>query len=427
MNLPRLHARTVTVALAVALVTSPGLLSGCGAPSGASGGAASPCPAPGLGPGPGVAPGAIKIGLALSDSGPAAVVDAFKGVRGAVDARVDLQNARGGVGGRRIDLVWQDDQASAAGFSSAVRRLVDRERVFGLIALTVAFGGSAAWLQKKNVPVTGFASSAEWSEYPNAFHFGSLFNKGTVSTFGDYVKAEGGTKAVVVVDPSAATSPTLVTALSASLRSRGVQVVDQVDFTHEISSASSVADELKQSGADALVGSAQAADFIDIYARAKDLGVGINVALNAAGYSSSLLETFGPKMAGMTTISTFAAPGSPAMTAYDNAMTTYSPEMTDPSDEIAIAAYVAADEMIHGLELAGPCPTRAEFIERLRRVTDFTGSGLMPPVDLSKPRAPVLCENFIKADPTGRGFTAVRPPAEFDHDGYWCGQPVPGG
>ncbi|ONH30434.1 ABC transporter substrate-binding protein [Pseudofrankia asymbiotica] len=417
MNLPRLHARTVTVALAVVLVSAPALLSGCSASR-----APGSCPAV-----PGVTPDSIKIGLALSDSGPAAIVDAFKGVRGAVDARVDLQNAHGGVGGRRIDLVWRDDQASATGFSTAVHGLVGHEQIFGLIALTVAFGGSAAWLQAKNIPVTGFASSADWSDYPNAFHFGSLFNKGTVSTFGEYIKAQGGTKAVVVVDPSAETSPTLVTALSASLRSRGIQVIDQVDFTHEISSVSRVADELKQSGADALVGSAQAGDFIDIYARAKDLGAGIKVALNAAGYSSSLLETFGPKMAGMTTISTFAAPGSPAMVAYDNAMSTYSPEMADPSDEIAIASYVATDEMIHGLELAGPCPTRDAFIQKLRAVTDFTGSGLMPPVDLSKPKEPVVCESFIKADQAGRGFTTVPPPAELDHDGYWCGELVSGG
>jgi len=98
-----------------------------------------------------------------------------------------------------------------------------------------------------------------------------------------------------------------------------------------------IADELVKSDADALVGSAQAADFVDIYSQAKDRGAGINVALNAAGYSSSLLAQFGRKMAGMTTISTFAAPDSPAMRTYHDAMTTYSPELADPSDEIAIA------------------------------------------------------------------------------------------
>ncbi|ADP84943.1 ABC transporter substrate-binding protein [Pseudofrankia inefficax] len=421
MDLPRLHGRRVAVALAAVIAIVSTALAGCGGSPVAANQSVNHCTTQA----PGVTANAIKIGLIQPDTGPAEIADMFGGSRSAVQARVDLQNAHGGVNGRRIDLVWGDDQTTPSGFSLAAHDLVDTQQVFGLVALTVVLDGAATWLQSKNVPVTGFASSADWSDFPNVFHFGNLFNKGTVSTYGDYVKAEGGTKAVIVIDPSAATSPNLIAALAASLQSRGVQVVDQVKFTHGMSSASNIAAELQQSGADALVGTAQGADFVDIYSQAMSLGIPIKVALNAGGFSASLLTTFGSKMAGLSTISTFAAPTSPAMKTYSNAMATYSPELRDPSDEIAIASYVAADEMIKGLQLAGPCPTRATFIDRLRQVTDFTGSGLMPPVDLSKPKEPQLCENFVKADPTGRSFTAVPPPAALEHDGFWCGQVVP--
>jgi ABC-type branched-subunit amino acid transport system substrate-binding protein len=364
----------------------------------------------------------IKIGLVVPDTGPGVIVNDFNGARSAVETRIAVQNARGGVAGRKIKLEWRDDQATPTGFSLATRDLVSQEQVFGLVALTVAFNGAADWLAAERVPVAGFASGAEWSDYPNVFHFGNLFNKGTVSTFGDYVKAAGGTRAVVVVDPIAAASPSLITTISASLRSRGVQIVDQIDFTHGISSPARVVDDFESSGADTLIGSAVTSDFVDIYSQVKDLGGQINVALNAGGYSSSMLSAFGSKMAGMTTLTKFATPGSAAMRAYEDAMRTYSPELADPSDEIAVASYVATDEMIRGLELAGPCPTRDAFIHNLRGVTDFTGGGLMPPVDLSKPKEPVLCSNFVKPDAAGRAFVAVPPPAELQHDGYWCGQ-----
>ncbi|WP_307874719.1 ABC transporter substrate-binding protein [Frankia nepalensis] len=364
----------------------------------------------------------IKIGLVLPDTGPPGIVDMFKGARSAVDARVHLQNADGGIHGRGIDLVWGDDQTTASGFSRATRDLVNNQRVFGLVALTLNLSGAAEWLQSKNVPVTGFASSADWSDHPNVFHFGNLFNKGTVSTFGDYLKAQGGTKAVIVVDSSTAAAPDLSAALASSLRSRGVEVVREFEFTHGISSAANIADQLNRSGADALVGTAHVADFVDIYSRAKGLGAPINVALNTAGVSASVLATFGSGMAGLSTISGFAPPDSPAMAAYSNAVSVYSPELADASDEIAISSYVAADQMIQGLLLAGSCPTRAMFIDKLRQVTDFTGSGLIPPVDLSKPKEPQVCETFTKVDPTGSSFAMVPPPAALDHAGFWCGE-----
>jgi hypothetical protein len=112
------------------------------------------------------------------------------------------------------------------------------------------------------------------------------------------------------------------------------------------------------------------------------------------------------------------------MNAYQNAMTVYAPELADPTDELALAGYVAADEMIQGLQLAGPCPTRQAFIQTLRRVTDFTASGLIPPINLTQPTQPILCENFINVDPTGHRFIPISPPAALNRDGYWCGEPL---
>jgi len=110
--------------------------------------------------------------------------------------------------------------------------------------------------------------------------------------------------------------------------------------------------------------------------------------------------------------------------AYRSAMSTYAPEAPDPSDDLALAGYVAADEMIQGLLLAGPRPTRQQVIQKLRRVTNFTAGNLIPPIDLSQPKQPILRENFMKVDRTGHSLAPVPPPAALDHDGFWCGVPL---
>jgi ABC-type branched-subunit amino acid transport system substrate-binding protein len=207
-----------------------------------------------------------------------------------------------------------------------------------------------------------------------------------------------------------------------SLNRRGIQVVGQTTYTEGVSSPAAAAERLKDSGANVFVGATEATSFIDIYSRAKALGVKLNVALNASGYSAGLLAQRGPDMAGMSIMSGFVGVDSPAMQSYEKAMSTYAPELVDPGDEVALSSYVAADEMILGLQLAGPCPTRAAFIQDLRKVTDFTGSGLIAPVDLSNPMAPDTCFNFLKVDPTGRAFTSVPPPTALGQGGFWCGQ-----
>jgi ABC-type branched-subunit amino acid transport system substrate-binding protein len=419
MILPRLRPLTGVTALA-ALLSSAALFTGCGAASKAVG-LANACPTSE----PGVTPNTVEIGLVYPDTGTADLVKTFSGSRSAVEARIALQNANGGVDGRRIDLVWRDDQSDSRGFSLAAHDLVDTQNIFGLIALTTVLDASAEWLQAQDVPVTGMASSAAWSSYPNLFHFGNLFNKGAVSTFGDYVQHQGGTKAMIIIDPSAGAYQSLVSTYTASLQSRGVQVVGTVPYTAGVTSLASIADQVTRSGADTLIGSALTDGFIDIYSAARRQGAKFNVALNLVGYSADLLARRGPDMAGMSLLTSYAPPDAPGMIAYDRAMNVYSPELADPSNEVVVAAYVAADEMVRGLQLAGPCPTRASFIHNLRQEKEFTGSGLLAPVDLSDPHSPLLCQNFIKVDPTGHSFTTAPPPPALDHDGSWCGQAIP--
>jgi len=43
-----------------------------------------------------------------------------------------------------------------------------------------------------------------------------------------------------------------------------------------------------------------------------------------------------------------------------------------------VFAYISADLMIKGLEMAGPSPTRSRFITKLRTLTGYDANGLLP-------------------------------------------------
>ncbi|ADP79369.1 ABC transporter substrate-binding protein [Pseudofrankia inefficax] len=405
-------------ALAAVIVGLPAALAGCATgTSGAGGHGNNTCQAPGI------TSNKITIGLIYPDSG-GAVAEAFRATRSGVDARVALQNASGGVDGRQIVITWRDDQSSAAAFAVAAHDLVDRQHVFGLIAVSVVMPPSAGWLEKAGIPVTGIATSADWSEHGNLFHFGSLFNKGgAIDVFGKYVRTQNGSRALVVFDPSSAASQDLATQLTMSLQSQGIQVVGEYPYTDNISSPDKVVDRLRVTGADTLVGAAQTDAFVDIYSAARKAGVRLNVALSSAGYSPSLLRMHPGALGGMSVFVDYMPfeDKAPAMDTYQEAMARFAPELADPDDEIALGSYVAADEMIKGLEVSGPCPTRAKFIEKLRQVHDFTGGGLFAPTDISTPTAPTKCFNFLKVNPVGTNFVTV---PSIRPDGFWCGDAV---
>ncbi|OHV40791.1 Leu/Ile/Val-binding protein (LIV-BP) [Pseudofrankia sp. EUN1h] len=414
----RLRAHT---AASAAFLVAASTVMGCSSSSSNATGSHSSCTT-GV---PGVTGDSIKIGLVLPDTG-GAVAEAFRPARGAVEARIDKENAAGGVYGRKIDLTWQDDEANVNVFTNAVQHLVTADQVFGLIAQTVSLTDeSASWLQTKGVPMVGLPSSPIWSNYSNLFHFGSLYNKGgAVDTFGRYIKAQGGTKALLVIDPTSQTSADLAGQLVASVRSQGIAVVGETPYTQDVSDPAKVATQLRQDGADTLIGATQADAFIDIYAAAKAAGVNLKVALSSSNYGPTEIQQRGKDMAGMSMTMAFQSytTNSPAIQAYRDAITTYSPETTSPFDDVAIVSYAAADEMIKGLQLAGPCPTRQSFITNLRKVTSYDAGGLLAPTNLSRPHDPVSCFNFLKVNATGDGYATV--PGNTP-TGFWCGNPVP--
>src|ERR1700691_5916660 len=72
----------------------------------------------------------ILIGTHLSLTGPASSIG--QGFKAGEDMAVAEINAHGGINGRTVKVVYEDDAGTAEGGVSAVRRLIDQDKVFAI-------------------------------------------------------------------------------------------------------------------------------------------------------------------------------------------------------------------------------------------------------------------------------------------------------
>ena len=104
---------------------------------------------------PGLSPQTILVGASLPLSGSLAPVG--EAVRATMNAYFEQLNARGGVYGRRIELVFEDSSGTPAGTLEATRKLVEVKRVFALVGSFEPSGDEATgeYLRRQSVPLIG--------------------------------------------------------------------------------------------------------------------------------------------------------------------------------------------------------------------------------------------------------------------------------
>src|SRR5687768_4020592 len=109
----------------------------------------------------GVTPDRIRLGQAAVFSGPAAELGIQ--MRNGIKAYFDYVNANGGVNGRRLELVTEDDLYEASRAAAASRKLIEEHKVFALLGYVGTPTGAAHLpiVTKAKVPLIGMFTGAE--------------------------------------------------------------------------------------------------------------------------------------------------------------------------------------------------------------------------------------------------------------------------
>jgi branched-chain amino acid transport system substrate-binding protein len=331
------------------------------------------------------------IGLVTDQTGPAA--STYQNVINGVQARIGLQNAHGGVNGHQIKLVTADDATSPTNNMTAAQELISKGALVLIQDSAVAFT-SARVMQQAGIPVVGTGTDGyEWGEQPYTNMF-SLANELWDSKEPVYALSPAiwkGVKRVGSFGYSISPSSTeAATAFGYAAKKAGLNpVYINTSLPFGTVNATSMALSIRNNEVQGIYMPLDDNTNLAIITAARQAGVKLKVAVSATGYGQNLLDDKSAVQAsqGVYFISTAGAPvelNTPATVAMQKALATYGHYHGVPNFG-AYEGWLTADLTIKGLQVAGKTATKQSFIANLRKVTNYTGGGLIPtPVNFTQ-------------------------------------------
>ncbi|MDD2857955.1 MAG: ABC transporter substrate-binding protein [Candidatus Nanopelagicales bacterium] len=327
---------------------------------------------------PGVTPTTINVGWIGSKSGPAATtfLQASEGAR----LRIDQENAKGGVNGRKLVLGIYDDQTNSSSQISAAQKAIG-DNVFGLVATTSTVSMYPT-LKSAGIPIVGFSNPAFGTDN-NAFGIASATTGSNPAIAPTQIlekqKQMGATKIAIINHNSASATASqnalanlvpFVPGLSMVLR-----IADSPQGAHD---ATAEALRIKNSGADAVNYSGFVDGGISLAQALKQQGVTLKSFAVAGLSDPAILKTANGALDGALGQTYGTVPIGVNVRAAKTFAAAMKAAGLNPYAPAGPIGYVGADLFIKGLKVAGKCPTRESFISNLRKVTSYDGAGLLP-------------------------------------------------
>ncbi|HEX4218135.1 MAG TPA: ABC transporter substrate-binding protein [Acidimicrobiales bacterium] len=408
----RFRATRIALTLALTTIVSCAGIVGLGT---ASAGAATNSP--------------ISIALVCTCSGPGG--PEYQGVPGAFRARIDMQNANGGVNGHKISTIVFDDQTNPTQASTAVQEAVSHG-VLGIVSISALFFEGAKYANQASIPVTGsFQDGPEWGQQPYTNMFasdaGSVDPKYPVNTgIGKFLVSKGG-KVVAAygygISPSSTRSA--IGTVQSVIHAGGKQGVLDTSVPFGGSDFTTAALVAKSKNVTGLFAAMDDNSNFALATAMKQAGVKLKAVVFPTGYEPSAItspawtDLQGDYFASL--FRPFQLPNAAtnqmkaALQKYDGFTKSQFPTFEQ------YEAWVGADLMIKGMQLSGKNPTSAGVITSLRHVTSYNAGGLLPsPINYSTifgHDLPRSCEYYLQAQSKGYVPVSTQP---------ICGTDIPG-
>lgn len=328
----------------------------------------------------GVTDSSIKVGTIVPTSGPFALF--YSQTLDGIKARIAQANAEGELGKRKIELVNADDAGDAARNTTAAQQLAEEDKVFGIITESNAGDASGQYLNGQKMPVVGWQLGLPvYGTYPNYFGMQNANTKNIKNEFtsrnADVIKALGGTK-LAIIGSNAANSVVFTEQVkSAANKTKGLKTVY---INHDIpvgtTEFGSVADQIKQSGANSLYTALDNAGNTGLMSALKQAGVKLKPVIFPGGYSPLVLglPTYDDVYFGLEYKPFEVKPSWKGLDDFKKWMGTESPNV--PLSQVTAVGWISANTFIEGIKAAGvSCPTRKAFINNLRLEKGYTANG----------------------------------------------------
>jgi branched-chain amino acid transport system substrate-binding protein len=341
---------------------------------------------------PGVSSSEVTIGLVASLTGFAS--EWGLPIKLGYELAVQEVNAAGGIHGRNIRLIVEDDGWSPPKGIAAIRKLVDRDNVFAISGFVC--GGCVLptldYLQSKNVPLLVSTSTTQQFVTPvrhNTFMMQLPADK-QADLVVELALREFKPKHIGILYQLDAFGQPLYDGTVAALKARGASAaavgtmtVSDTDFNAQIL-------KFKAAGVDLVIAHAFPGPLSTFMKQAHGLKLGARVVTGYAGelpimtklVPHDALEGFAGILstADVTTSTRFK----PLLAKYRKQYPEYSARPGNPSAADA-QSYGAALVVLEALRRAGPDLTREKFIGALESMNDYD-TGFLPPVTFNAER-----------------------------------------
>jgi branched-chain amino acid transport system substrate-binding protein len=334
----------------------------------------------------------VTFGMWAAFTGPVAHLGTS--TRDGFTVAVNEINAAGGIHGRKLKLVFYDDGGSPQEALAAVRRLINQDRVFGLVVGSTSGATLPVipLINQAKIPfISGTSSNPRLLDPHSPYVFRGYPNdKWQGSRLADYVADKGKSKRpaiLYVTDDYGKGGYDVV--LQRLKEKHGLTLVAAEQYNKGDQDFSAQLLRIKQANPDALVIWAFAPDAAIIVRQARELG--ITVQLYGAASAATPLFPKGAGPVGIGFLAEYPFPflpessSVPAVVKYREAVQKLYPNglpVGRPS-EYDILGFGAAKIAIEGLRRAGRDVTREQFITALETIKEFE-TGVSFPVTFSK-------------------------------------------
>jgi branched-chain amino acid transport system substrate-binding protein len=341
---------------------------------------------------PGVSAKEVKMGYIFSETGAAG--STFKNSGKACKARIDAENAKGGVNGRKISMDIIDD-ASTGQNLTATQDLVKNRNVFAVVNNSSFAFLSYRYMLDQGVPMIGGGFDGTYygvkgnekilSGLGNAAPFNGLSYDNSTKV----MKQLGASKAAAVAygasPSSTASAKTTMDWAAPAAGLKGVYTNTSVDFGS--TDVGPIVLGIKNSGADAAYLPLVAASNFAIIQGLDQNGVKMKAIIMPTGYGQDLLDspiasTLGPQDVLFQTYKPVEVKDA-STKAFQANLKKYG-GLTGVPDYGQYTGYITCDLAITALKAAGKNPTRAAFVDGFRKLGTYDQAGLAcAPINVS--------------------------------------------
>jgi len=326
---------------------------------------------------PGVSSSQILVGASLPESGPAG---AYGVIGGAENAYFQYVNAHGGVNGRKLTLLVQDDGYDPSRTLVNVKNLVLSRNVFALLSVLGTANNQAVipFVTRQRVPLvypaTGSSLMAKPFQ-PYLFPIQVTYTvEGKVLT--DYAAKVLHAKRIGVFYQNDDFGGEGLAAVTARAKQDGVTLADGEPYQITDTDLRAQALKLKRARVDAVIIFAIPSPAGTFIGTARRIGLNTPLLSSSVAAQPALLQALGPAGEGVYFSNFAPLPDSkaPAVAFYRQVLKTYGSPTTTPIGPFTEAGVGAAEVFVEGIRRAGRNLTRQGFIHALETFRDYTGS-----------------------------------------------------